>query len=444
MRLAPQLGQKPRLLQLKDAPPTLIDSIVVNRGTSSVDFGPSLVGGVNTNLKDLDYTTSPDYRAQYDLTTIGRSADESYAAGGIVELSNNRFKISALFSKEDGAGQRFPDGDIANTFHERSVFGLTVGYQTDLSKLTVSVRRHETSPTGNPPFAMDIKLVESDFFTANYRRDIGAATLKLDLGYSDIYHEMSNNLYRPAPASAMRYRETEADAETNSAILALVYPLANAVLDMGVDYNNADMNVTIANPLNANFFINNLADINIERTGVYADVKSQLLSWNYSIGARIDSHESSAGDASTGPAVPQGAQVLANAFNQDDRDWNDKTYDVVTRLWKKYDSLTWRLSIASKNRAPGYIERYAWLPTAASAGLADGNNYVGDLHVDPETANIIELGLDYKSDRVWIKPTAYYQQIDDYIQGISVDSTPDIINSPIEMVSASNGDLTPL
>jgi iron complex outermembrane receptor protein len=145
------------------APPTLIESITVNRGTSSVAFGPSMSGGVNANLKSLDYSGFDEYRTQYDVTAIGRTADESYTVGGIVGVANEQFKISGLFSVEDGSDQRFADGDITNTFHARRVFGLTGGYKTDLSELTLAVRRHETDPAGNAPFTMDIKLIDTDF-----------------------------------------------------------------------------------------------------------------------------------------------------------------------------------------------------------------------------------------------------------------------------------------
>jgi iron complex outermembrane receptor protein len=100
---------------------------------------------------------------RYDVTAIGRTADESYAVGGIVGVANEQFKILGLFSVEDGSDQRFADGDITNTFHARRVFGPTGGYKTDLSELTLGVRRHETDPTGNAPFAMDIKLIDTDF-----------------------------------------------------------------------------------------------------------------------------------------------------------------------------------------------------------------------------------------------------------------------------------------
>ena len=426
------------------APPTLIESITVNRGTSPVAFGPSLSGGVNADLKDINYATTSNYESQYDLTAIGRSADESYAAGGIVGIANESFKLSGLFSIEDGSDQRFSEGEIANTFHHRRVYGLTGGYKTDLSELTLSARRHETDPTGNAPFAMDISLIDSNFFTANYVRTIGDVFLKLDFGYTDVYHEMNNYAFRGAPASMMRYRETQASAKTNSLAFSLLFDVAAASVEIGVDHSGADMDVTISNPRNTSFFINSLPNINVGRTGLYANVQNMVTSWHYSLGARFDSHDSSSADAAFGSAFPGMAQNLANAYNATNRNWDDKTVDLVARFWKKQESLTWRFTLARKNRAPGFLERYAWLPTPASAGLADGNTYVGERGIKPETLNVLEAGLDYEGNRVWLRPTFYFQQINDYIQGVPFDDTPSVIDHPVEMVSSANGDTTPL
>jgi len=426
------------------APPTLIESITVHRGVSSVGFGPSLSGGVNADLKSLNYASGVDYEPSYDITAIGRTADESYAVGGIAGVSNNQFKLSGLFSVESGSNQQFADGEIDNTFHDRRVFGLTGGYKTDLSELTISARRHETDPTGNAPFAMDINLVDTDFYTLNYLRAIGDMTLKLAVGHSDVYHEMNNNEFRPAPANPARYRETEASALTDSATAALLFDVVDTAVEVGIDYQSSDMDVTIFNPLNTNFYVNNFSGVNIQRTGLYASIRNDIYSWHYSLGGRVDSHRSSAEQASYGPALPGMAQSLAATYNSGDRSWDDATADVVARLWQRRDALTWRFSLASKNRAPGFLERYAWLPTQASAGLADGNNYVGDLNIEPETARIIEAGVDYDGDNAWVRPTVYYQQVDDYIQGVPFDDTPDVIDSPVEMVSAGSGDTTPL
>lgn len=44
----------------------------------------------------------------------------------------------------------------------------------------------------------------------------------------------------------------------------------------------------------------------------------------------------------------------------------------------------------------------------------------------------------------YARPTIYYRRIDGYIQGVPYDDTPDIIDTPVERVSAMGGDLTPL
>jgi iron complex outermembrane receptor protein len=80
---------------------------------------------------------------------------------------------------------------------------------------------------------------------------------------------------------------------------------------------------------------------------------------------------------------------------------------------------------------------------------------------DPGTGQVLELpgrfqhldlvcgvqpiaGFDFNGDRWWVRPTIYYHQVDDFMQGVPFDDTPDVVDHPVEMVSAMNGDPTPL
>ena len=136
---------------------------------------------------------------------------------------------------------------------------------------------------------------------------------------------------------------------------------------------------------------------------------------------------------------------VAAAFNASDRSTEDTTVDAVARIWTpERNGLSWRATLARKQAMPGYIQRFGWLPISASGGLADGNIYVGDLDLDPETALIAEAGFDYVTGNLYARPTVYVRQIDDYIQGVPYDDTPGTINSPVEMVANMNGDPTPL
>jgi len=426
------------------APPPLVETIEVSRGASPVGFGPSLVGGVNTTLKSIDFGDTNEIDLHYDLTAIGRSADSSHALGGTFGVSNDRFKLFTSLSTEEGDDASYPGGEIENTFHERQVFGLTGGYRTGNSEFNLELRRQETGPTGNPPFAMDIKLVDTDFVNLNFKTLFSEIQLSGSIGYADVYHEMTNFELRTEPPSSAMFRLTRAGAETLTADIGAEFGIGEGQLKIGLDGSNANMGVQITNPTNAAFYIDNLPDIDINRYGAYADWTMTAGEVDMSFGVRIDRHDAEAGLATTGSAVPMMAKNLAMQFNHSDRTWQATTNDLVARVWKQTDAATLRASIARKTRAPGYLERFAWLPTAASSGLADGNTYVGDLELDEETAWIIELGIDVNRDQWWIRPTVYYHQVDDYIQGVSYDSTPGVIDSPVEMVSGMMGDLTPL
>ena len=132
-------------------------------------------------------------------------------------------------------------------------------------------------------------------------------------------------------------------------------------------------------------------------------------------------------------------------FNMSGRETEDMTVDAVARLWRPVsERTTLRVTLARKTRVPTHVERFAWLPTPASGGLADGNTYVGEAGLAPETAWIAEAGLDWSGARAYARPTVFYRRIDDYIQGVLFDATPGVTDSPVEMVSAMNGDPTPL
>ena len=90
------------------------------------------------------------------------------------------------------------------------------------------------------------------------------------------------------------------------------------------------------------------------------------------------------------------------------------------------------------------MERFSWLPTEASGGLADGNIYVGSTDLKIEKAWVGELGFDWQGDVAYARPVIFYRRIDDFIQGVPFDNSPGVINTPVEMVASANGDPTPL
>jgi len=426
------------------APAVLVDKIEVSRGTPGLEFGPALAGGVNAVLKQVPYQATSTVEGHYDLAVSGRSHNGSQAVGGVAGMANDRYRGHLLFSDEHGQNTEFPGGTIASSAFDRQVYGLAGGMQNGRSTFDLELRRHATGPTGNPPFGMDIEFVDADFARLGWESSFGDVNVSASTGYADIAHGMNNYALRPTPASPNLYRRTVTDATTWVGSVKLDMPTAAGLLNVGLDTKLADKSARIGNPNNASFALQSLPAVVLKRTGIHLQVQPSIKDWRFLLGVRVDRHRAQAGLATTGPAVPAMPASLAVAFNNTDRQWQATTVDALARVWRVKGDATWRLSLSRRNRAPDYVERFAWLPTAASAGLADGNTYVGNQNLDYETATTLDAGVDLAWGKGYVRPTVYITGINNYIQGTPVDATPGIIDSVVERVSSMNGDPTPL
>ena len=150
-------------------------------------------------------------------------------------------------------------------------------------------------------------------------------------------------------------------------------------------------------------------------------------------GVRFNSVSASAGDVqATGMMgmMDTNAQLLADAFNAADRDINYDNVDVVAKYRHPVGEASALLvEVGSKTRAPSYQELFLWLPLQATGGLADGRNYIGNLSLDSERSNEINIGFDTSKGRWQVSPHVFYKDIGDFIQG-----TPST-NGPANMLA---------
>jgi iron complex outermembrane receptor protein len=426
------------------APPPLIEKIEVSRGAPGLEYGPALMGGINAVLKQVQFQQTSAVESHYDLSAGARSNGNSHSVGGVIGAANDRYRMHVLFSDEQGQDQDFPGGTIAGTSHDRSVYGLAGGMRNNDSELDFEYRRQTTGPTGNPPFGMDIEYVDSDFASLGWSSKFNDIGITAHVGYADIEHGMNNYSLRPPPTIPAGDRRTLTAATTWDSNIKIDTLTALGPLSVGVDTERTNHSATITNPNNPDFFLESLPDILTKRTGAYLQLMPSVADWQLQLGVRLDRHDAQAGIAATGPAVPNMPAMLAHEFNATDRQWQATTADALVRAWRVQGDATWRISLSRRNRAPGYVERFAWLPTTASAGLADGNTYVGNQGLTYETATTLDTGVDFHRGGGYIRPTLFLSSIDDYIQGTPFDATPGVIDSAVERVSRMNGDPTPL
>lgn len=426
------------------APMALIDRVEIARGISPVRDGPGLGGGINTVLKQVRFGEGQGLSPQVDVSSQHRSVDDSVALGGMAGLASDSLRFGVIASWEKGDDTRFPGGRIATTGYERAVYGVHAGFRTGAGELSLEYRRQETGRSGNPPFAMDIVYFHTDFARIGFSGDlVDGVRLEAHADYAGVSHRMNNYEERPAPVLAMT-RQSDTSADTMSADVSLRFGSAQRHLRIGADFELIDKGYMLYNPLGPAFFIHPLDRAHSDRLGAFAEWRTDAGPVEAELGVRVDRHGAETGAPRFGPGVPAGPAGLAVAFGNADREWSGTTLDASMRLWAELGAFTPRLTLARKTRAPSLIERFSWLPTEASGGLADGNIYVGTPGIRPEKAWIAELGFDWAGATTYARPVVYYRRIDDFIQGVPYDATPGVVNTPVEMVSQASGDATPL
>ncbi len=426
------------------APTALVSQLVIDRGVSPVSAGPGLAGGANAIFKKIDFNDSSDLSLGYDLSFGARSVDNSATGGGVVGLATDTWRFNLLGSYEDGDDYEYPEGTVAGSRFNRSVYGFSSALKVGAHTISLDARRQNTGASGNPPFPMDIRYFDADFVQMKYLGEFEAFELKASLQTSDVAHAMNNYDFRPTPAMSA-LRETFATAETTSGAVSALFSALSGSLEIGLDGQTTDHDVRITNPANSAFFVTPLPEIEMTRLGLFGEWTGQVHNWNAQFGLRVDQHEADGGEATLGSVLPMGPQMLAMAYNSADRSTDDTTVDAVARFWSpEKNGYSWRATLAHKTQVPNYLQKFGWLPLAASGGLADGNIYVGDLTLDPEEAWILEGGVDYRGAKLYARPTVFLRQIDNYIQGVAYDDTVGVIDTTVEMVANMNGDPTPL
>jgi len=147
--------------------------------------------------------------------------------------------------------------------------------------------------------------------------------------------------------------------------------------------------------------------------------------WITSLGARLGIVQTDSDDVhGYNQTNNMSSNQLADSdtFNASKRKKTDENIDIslLTRYNMEEDSSI-ELGYSMKTRSPNLYQRYTWSTWAMAANMnnlyGDGNGYVGNIDLEPETAHKIGLVLNHQDDnKNWrIKINPYYTYISDYI-----------------------------
>ncbi len=125
---------------------------------------------------------------------------------------------------------------------------------------------------------------------------------------------------------------------------------------------------------------------------------------------------------------PANPASIPGAFNATDRSKTDQNLDLTAiARFTPDERQTYEAGYAIKTRSPNLYERFAWsynntMVMNMNNWVGDGNGYVGNLALDPETAHTLSLSGSWHdaAQQKWhLKATPYFTYVDDYIDAVA-------------------------
>ena len=419
---APVVGAGPNAMDppLANVFATPATTITLYRGIAPVTLGPETLGGALSVEKDESSLFNSTAKWQGQLDFQGQNQGDAQHVLGSLGYHQQDFFVQGFAARQDrdnvdnGNGQTVP-----NSFYEREAAGLLSGVRLGNHQLTASVQRVDTDDTGTAALAMDIIYIDSQAYRLHYLwQHNNTGTLSLRLFGNSNQHGMNNIAFRSVP-NPMMARLNTVDSLSRGYQALWQQSLAMGELTLGADWQTAQHNSVITNPVANNLNIHNFNGVERTTGSVFGQFKPALEALELTLGLRYTRIAADAGDVANSMAMMNPTvMTLVNNFNNAERnldfDFLDATLHLdgtLTNHWQ------WHMALGQKGRAPSYTELYVWLPLGISAGLADGRNYIGNLNLERELSRQLDLGLTYERDGLSISPRIFYQDINDFIVG---------------------------
>jgi len=449
---------------LHHIPSALMDDLVVEQGIASISTGGGIGGAATASWKRPAFNDSDGWDWHGDTELSAGSAAGSTSGSLILGGSNANHRLYGIGNLDRGDNYESANGEVAATQYSRAIYGVGYGFQSGSHEVLFDAHRIETEDSGTPTLPMDIDWFDTDTFNFRYNGQLGNLGVEFGVYRSNIEHGMSNYLLRPTPDFSslplppfLDDDKRFAFAESEESGFRLVFDLevGPGVLEIGAEGKDGKHDVSVTDPDFAPFFVENFNDVKTDSKSAFIQWSAILEDdWYVEFGGRLERVEMSAGEIDAFPArlvdmnpamwgmgtPPRAVWMLRQGFNSRERSQNDDNNDLVAKLrYQLTSNLVVEAGYGRKTRSPLYQERYLWIPLEINAGLGDGNNYVGNPDLAPETSDQFELGFDWSAGSAWFSPRFFIRDVDDYIQGM-----PATHMAVVGVSRNANGDPTPL
>lgn len=350
---------------------------------------------------------------RYDGSTA--QADNYYAA--------RAFKAAGP-AGADKPGRILAGDEVGSSSYKARNQSLSLAFRGDASLLGLEVGMQDVPYQNFPNQRMDMTRNDSTHVNLHYQRSFAWGELQARAWHEQTRHSMDfgpDKQYRYGVATGM---PMDTRGSTSGAKLSGDIALsAQDTLRVGAEalrYRLDDWWMPSGGGMAPDIF-RNIADGQRDRLDVYGEWEARWSpAWVSQIGLRSSHVRSNSGEVQ-GYNASYGAD--AAAFNATDRSRSDQNLDFsALARYTPNESSSYEFGFSRKTRSPNLYERFAW----STGGMAmrmvnlagDGNGYVGNLNLAPETAHTLSATADWHdaSGKRWgVRLTPWVSQVNNYI-----------------------------
>lgn len=405
-----------------------IHDAAVFAGVSPVSMGGDNIAGV-ISISSINPTFTDSDTLSHQRSYLGSHYQSN---GDVLKLiAGTELSSKSISLKYDGAysdANSYRDGNdekVPDTLYRAQNHQLVGAWKKGDEQLAIKLSHQYIPFQGFANQYMDMTKNQSVGVTLQYQRPLAEGNLLARLNWQGIEHEMGFfSAEKPGTMPMLT------DSDDYSYQLHWQTALSDTTsLIIGQEFYQFTLNdiwpaVPGSMMMGPNDYIN-INDGKRQRLAIFAELNQQLTrQWQLNYGLRLEQVTTNTGEVQAYSNMMMGMMaadaLAAQAFNQQQRKQRDTLADVsISANYQLDDAQQLQFGLAQKNRAPNLYERYSWGQSQMAISMigwfGDGNGYIGDINLKPETARTLSIAYLYNSDNAMLQIRPFYTKVSDFI-----------------------------
>lgn len=416
-----------------NAPLSYIDPQQVQRirliaGVTPVSAGGDSIAGTIEVQSNAPVFAQPGAAllTQGSFAVSGRSVNNSVATSVNASVASDSLSIG--YSGAYTRGHSYDDGHgnkVLASMYESINQSIVLAAKGQGQQLTLRAGVQHIPYQGFPNQYMDMTDNHGQFANLAYKGEFGWGVLDARAYWQQTDHEMG--FFSPERKGSMPMMTH--GRNTGYALMASL-PMAAGELRLGQEWHGFRLDdywpaVPGSMMMGPRTYLN-INDGKRDRTVLFGELETRHdARWTSVLGVRGESVRMDAGDVqSYGTNMMNMPDLMAaRAFNARSRSQRDTNIDASAQATFTPDlASSYEFALARKARSPNLYERYSWgrgsMAMTMTNWFGDGNGYVGDIDLKPETAYTAAFTADWHGggEEGWfLRVNPYYSKVDNYI-----------------------------